>query len=113
MALWRSVEDLVGESQVAAVYTKNLQGVPEYEPWRQAGRVLKLMGKYAEADPLYLRAIEIGENTLGLDHPALATQLNNWAGLLESQGKFFEAEPLYRRATEIWETALGPEHPNV
>ena len=28
--------------------------------------------KYDEADPLYLRAIEIGEKTLGPDHPALA-----------------------------------------
>ncbi|CAM9170840.1 unnamed protein product, partial [Ectocarpus sp. 8 AP-2014] len=38
-------------------------------------------GKYDEADPLYLRAIEIGEKTLGPDHPALATRLNN-RGLL-------------------------------
>ncbi|CAN0356259.1 unnamed protein product, partial [Ectocarpus fasciculatus] len=42
-------------------------------------------GKYQEADPLYLRAIEIGERTLGADHPDLATRLNNRAGLLEKQ----------------------------
>ncbi|CAN0558015.1 unnamed protein product, partial [Ectocarpus sp. 12 AP-2014] len=41
MALWRSVEDLADESHVAAVYTKNLQGVPEEAPWRQAGRILQ------------------------------------------------------------------------
>ncbi|CAN0535993.1 unnamed protein product, partial [Laminaria digitata] len=34
-------------------------------------------GKYAEADSLYLRAIEIGEKTLSPDHPDLATRLNN------------------------------------
>ena len=44
-----------------------------------------MQGKYDEADPLYLRAIEIGEKTLGPDHPDLATRLNNRARLLESQ----------------------------
>ena len=39
-------------------------------------------GKYEEADPLYLRAVAIGEKTLGPDHPTLATTLNNRAGLL-------------------------------
>ncbi|CAN0458451.1 unnamed protein product, partial [Scytosiphon promiscuus] len=34
-------------------------------------------GKYDEADPLYLRAIEIEEKTLGPDHPSVATSLNN------------------------------------
>ena len=42
-------------------------------------------GKFDEADPLYLRAIEIGEKTLGPDHPDLATLLNNRARLLQQQ----------------------------
>ena len=45
-------------------------------------------GKFDEADPLYLRAIEIGEKTLGPEHPSLATTLNNRAGLLEQQVRF-------------------------
>lgn len=44
-----------------------------------------LQGKYVEADPLYLRAIEIGEKTLGPEHPDLATRLNNRAELLKAQ----------------------------
>lgn len=47
--------------------------------------LLAAQGRYDEADPLYLRAIEIGERTLGPDHPDLAKWLNNRAGLLESQ----------------------------
>ncbi|CAN0367579.1 unnamed protein product, partial [Ectocarpus sp. 8 AP-2014] len=66
-----------------------------------------------EADRLSLRAIEIGEKTLGPDHPALATRLNNRAGLLESQGKYSEAEPLYERCQAIEEKALGPKHPSL
>ncbi|CAN0517577.1 unnamed protein product, partial [Ectocarpus sp. 12 AP-2014] len=73
----------------------------------------RAQGKYEEADPLYLRAIDIGENTLGLDHPALAARLNNRAGLLADQGKYIEAEPLYERAQAIQEKVLGPEHPDV
>ncbi|CAN0500846.1 unnamed protein product, partial [Ectocarpus sp. 8 AP-2014] len=40
---------------------------------------------YTEADPLYLRAIEIGEKALGPDHPDIATRLNRRAGLLRLQ----------------------------
>lgn len=43
MALWRSVENLAEESHVAAVYTKNLHGVPDGALWNQAGRILELM----------------------------------------------------------------------
>ena len=46
-------------------------------------------GKYDKADPLYLRAIEIGEKTLGPDHPDLATRLNNRAELLRAQVRAF------------------------
>lgn len=44
-----------------------------------------IQGKYAEADPMYVRAIDIGERTLGPDHPNLAVWLGNWASLLEKQ----------------------------
>ncbi|CAN0453882.1 unnamed protein product, partial [Ectocarpus fasciculatus] len=70
-------------------------------------------GKYDEADPLYLRAIEIGEKTLGPDHPGLATWLNNRAELLRVQGKYDEADPLCLRAIEIGEKTLGPDHPEL
>ena len=44
-----------------------------------------IKGQYAEADALYLRAIQIEERTLGPLHPEFATTLNNRAGLLERQ----------------------------
>ena len=42
-------------------------------------------GKYAEADPLFIRAIEIGEKSLGPDHPDLALWLSIRAWGLMSQ----------------------------
>ncbi|CAN0342697.1 unnamed protein product, partial [Ectocarpus sp. 12 AP-2014] len=113
IALWRSVESLAEESHVAPVYTRNLNGVTEDAPWRRAGRILQLMGKYEEAGTMYQRSLAICEEFLGPDHPAVATALNNRAGLFERQGKYIEAEPLYERSQAIQEKVLGPEHPDV
>src|SRR5262249_9741218 len=62
--------------------------------------------QYAEAEPLYKRAIAIDEKALGPEHPDLATWLNNLAELYRNQGKYAEAEPLYKRAIAIDEKAL-------
>jgi tetratricopeptide (TPR) repeat protein len=77
----------------------------------RAGYYLKERAQYAEAEPLYQRALDIREKTLGPEHPDTATSLNNLAGLYNSQGRYAEAEPLYQRALDITEKALGPEHP--
>jgi tetratricopeptide (TPR) repeat protein len=86
----------------------------------QAARLLnnvglynKKRGKYAEAEPLYKRALGIYERAVGPDHPDVATGLNNLATLYEAQGRYEEAEPLYKRALGIYEKAVGPDHPNV
>ena len=70
-------------------------------------------GKYAEAEPLYQRALKIDEKALGPDHPDVAIRLNNLAELYRAQGKYAAAEPLLQRALKIWEKALGPDHPDV
>jgi CHAT domain-containing protein/Tfp pilus assembly protein PilF len=70
-------------------------------------------GRYADAEPLYRRALAINEKRLGADHPDVATSLSGLAVLYTHQGRFADAEPLYRRALEINEKALGPDHPAV
>lgn len=42
-------------------------------------------GKYEEAEPLYVRAMEIVEQILGNDHPAFIAVLHNRVGLLKAQ----------------------------
>lgn len=74
---------------------------------------LTLAGSYADAGPLYKRALAIDEKALGPHHPGVATDLNNLAGLYVRQGKYAEAEPLFKRALTILEKALGDDHPNV
>ena len=46
-----------------------------------ASVVAQSQGRYAEAQPLYERSLAIWEQTLGADHPSVATSLNNLAGL--------------------------------
>ncbi|RXK82136.1 tetratricopeptide repeat protein [Chlorobaculum sp. 24CR] len=75
--------------------------------------ILWKMGRYAEAEPLFRRALSIGEKTLGPEYPDVAASLNNLAVLLSDQGNYTEAEPLFRRAFAIREKVLGPNHPDV
>jgi tetratricopeptide (TPR) repeat protein len=78
-----------------------------------AGGYLNDHARYVEAEPLYQQALEIGEKTLGTEHPSVALRLNNLASLYADQGKFEQAEPLYQRSLAIVEKALGPEDPGL
>jgi tetratricopeptide (TPR) repeat protein len=69
--------------------------------------------KYAEAEPLYRRALEILERGEGAEQPDTATSLNNLAVLYDTQGRYSEAEALYRRALAIDEKTLGSEHADI
>src|SRR5262249_45834129 len=70
-------------------------------------------GRYAEAEPLYKRALAVAEKALGPEHPEVGLRLNNLATLYSAQGRYAEAAPLLKRALAIDEKALGPEHPSV
>ena len=70
-------------------------------------------GRYQDALPFAEKAVRLGEQEFGPDHPDTATLLNNLAELYRDQGRYAEAEPLYRRSLAIYEKALGPEHPDV
>jgi tetratricopeptide (TPR) repeat protein len=70
-------------------------------------------GRYSEAEPLYLQALEIGRRSLSEDPADLASHLNNLAGLYRSQGRYSEAEPLFLQALEIDRRSLPEDHPGV
>ena len=55
-------------------------------------------GRYADAEPLYKRALATWKKALGPDHPDVAQSLNNLADLYSAQGRHADAEPLYKRA---------------
>jgi tetratricopeptide (TPR) repeat protein len=70
-------------------------------------------GWYAEAEPLYQKALELRQRLLGEEHPAVAQSLNNLANLYYSQERYAQAEPLYQQALELKKRLLGEEHPDI
>jgi tetratricopeptide (TPR) repeat protein len=79
----------------------------------QKAHTLYGQGKYADAEPLYRRALAVYEEALGKRHPDTATCYNNLALDLQYQGRSGEAEPLYRKALAVREEVLGPRHPDT
>ncbi|WP_287170587.1 MULTISPECIES: tetratricopeptide repeat protein [unclassified Microcystis] len=70
-------------------------------------------GRYTEAEPLYLQALDLRKQLLGDNHPLVALSLNNLAYLYDSQGRYTEAEPLYLEAINIFRERLGENHPHT
>lgn len=54
-------------------------------------------GKYAEAEPLYVRATEIYEEALGADHPYVACVLHNRAMVLNTQVRCEQTSGQFQR----------------
>ncbi|MDA0268483.1 MAG: CHAT domain-containing protein [Cyanobacteria bacterium] len=73
----------------------------------------RVQGRYQDAEPLYLEAVDRMQNQLGDGDPLLATLFNNLAALYGSQGRYNEAEPLYLQSLEIDREQLGDRHPSV
>ncbi|MCX5801825.1 MAG: tetratricopeptide repeat protein [Candidatus Eisenbacteria bacterium] len=68
---------------------------------------------HAEAEPLFRRAQATYEQSFGLNHPHVATALNNLALLLLDSNRLAEAESLLRRALAIDEQSYGVGDPTV
>ena len=49
--------------------------------------------------PMYEEMLQILKTKLGLEHPSVATTLNNLAGLYRQMGEYEKALPLYQRAS--------------
>jgi len=73
----------------------------------------KSQGRYEEAEPLLLQALESRRSLLGKNHSDVASSLNNLAYLYKLQGRYEEAEPLFLQALELGRSLLGENHPNM
>jgi tetratricopeptide (TPR) repeat protein len=63
--------------------------------------VYQAQGKYAEAEELYIQALNIREKELGTDDPKVAAVCRNIANLYKQIGKEDQAERLEARARRI------------
>ncbi len=69
-------------------------------------------GKYEEARTLLERALALYEETLGEDHPKVASTLSNLAIVLRDMGRAAEALPFIERAVSIEEKIGRIDHPD-
>ncbi len=70
-------------------------------------------GQYAEARPLFERALGIRRQTEGELSPSVADNLNNLASVAYMQRDVTAAERFYRANLVVDEKVLGPEHPDL
>jgi tetratricopeptide (TPR) repeat protein len=63
--------------------------------------VYQSAGNYREAEKLFQRSLSIFEKVFGLEHPSVATSLNNLSALYATQGKHSEAISMQERANAI------------
>lgn len=75
--------------------------------------VYRAQGEFGKAEPLYWRSLPITAETVGPEHPDMASGITGLALLYQAQGRFQEAEPLFNRALAINEKSLGEDHPQV
>jgi tetratricopeptide (TPR) repeat protein len=60
-----------------------------------------VQGRYADAEPLYQKSLDIGERALGPEHPGVAGIQEKYAELLRKAKRVAEAEKLEARAKAI------------
>jgi len=77
------------------------------------GQTLWAQGKYAQAQPLFEKALEINRRLLTDDHPDTANSYNNVAANLNDRGKYAQAQPLVEKALEIRRRLLTDDHPDI
>ena len=66
-----------------------------------------------EAKVLFEKVIEIGEKTLGYEHPNIALRINNLGRVLLDQGDTDGAQKAFEKAFSIGQKVLGMNHPYV
>ena len=96
VAIMRGVREQAGGEDIDRLYVQSLIGL---------GDVVRIRGRYDEAEPYLREAIAIGESSLGDQDEDFVTALNSLAVLFKYSGRFDDAAALYARALGAAEAA--------
>ncbi|MGZ3488682.1 MAG: tetratricopeptide repeat protein, partial [Isosphaeraceae bacterium] len=99
--------------RVAPMPQKDRVAYQSARTMNQQAEALWTQGKYAQAQPLFEKALEIDRRLLTDDHPDTADCYNNLAMNLNDQGKYAVAQPLFEKALEINRRLLTDNHPDT
>ncbi len=85
-----------GHADIDRLYVQSLTGL---------GDILRIRGRYDDAEPWLREAIALGETSLGTDDEDVVTAVNSLAVLFKYSGRFDDAAALYERALAAAERA--------
>jgi tetratricopeptide (TPR) repeat protein len=88
---WRGARRRAHDPRIFAALYHNLGGLEHAR------------GRYARAEPLAWRSVELRERALGPDHADVARDLAALAAIVDGRGRHRAAEVLHRRALQIFE----------
>jgi serine/threonine protein kinase/Tfp pilus assembly protein PilF len=77
------------------------------------GTTLAGLSRYADAEVVLQKALDLRRKTLAANDPEIGKTLIELAGARQMQGKLAEAEALVREAMKIFQTSLGPRSAEV
>jgi CHAT domain-containing protein len=77
------------------------------------GNLYRRLGRYAEAEPLLVRALSDFEAYYGKGHPDTQAALGSVGEVYLYQGRHAQAEPLLEQALSLSEKVNGPIHPDT
>jgi tetratricopeptide (TPR) repeat protein/CHAT domain-containing protein len=100
---------LKGASAIEAKAPGAADNVSEPDQLNRRANELYQAGRYAEAEQLYQRALEIAEKARGPEHPDTASALHNLGMAFEGQGRYARAELIFKRALAISEKVAAPD----
>ena len=115
VASWPVIQTLLPHAQSVATHAERL-GIEPQATGRllnHVGLYLRIRAEFAEAKSVLERAVSIGEQALGSDHPNVAIRVNNLGSVLKDLGDLPGARQAFERALKVGEKAFGPDHPNV
>ncbi|KAK3287759.1 hypothetical protein CYMTET_4744 [Cymbomonas tetramitiformis] len=79
----------------------------------QMSNLLKEQGKFQEAIPHQERAVAVGREVLGEEHPTVASRLISLADMTSAEGRYLDARLAYEQAIDILLRVHGEEHMHV
>jgi CHAT domain-containing protein/Tfp pilus assembly protein PilF len=77
------------------------------------GLVVQDQARYAEAESLCNRSLELWVKAKGSENDIVAEVINNLANIYVNEGRYGDAEPLLQKSLAMRERVLGPEHAAV
>ncbi|KAK3937548.1 hypothetical protein QBC46DRAFT_460804 [Diplogelasinospora grovesii] len=75
--------------------------------------IRETLGRWEEAEELFVQVMETRKTKLGADHPDTLTSINNLASTLWNQGRWEEAEKLFVQVMETSKTKLRADYPDM